>query len=89
MRRARAAIEIPKPFVNPKEAQTWTPLDIERAFAAANPRLRTDQMAVSCRRGVLEEVRICFTKDLRGFVSCPEVDRRACRTRDVAVPAPR
>lgn len=86
VRRARAAIEIPKPFLSPDEPQTWSPLDIERAFAAVNPRLRTDNMAVSCRRGVLEEVLICFSKDLRGFVSCPEVNRRTCRTRDVSVP---
>ena len=88
MRRARAAITIPKPFLDPQRDQTWAPLDIERAFIAANPKLRVDQMAVTCRRGVLQEVRICFEKDLRGFRACPEVDRDGCRTREIKAPAP-
>ena len=44
-------------------------------------------MSVSCRRGVLEEVRICFSKDLRGFRTCQEVDRSGCRARDFRVNA--
>ena len=86
VRKARAAIVIPQPFLAPSQPQTWSPIDIERAFAAANPRLRPDTMAVSCRRGVLEEIRICFSKDLRSFVPCPEVDRNACRSREINVP---
>jgi ribonuclease T2 len=43
-------------------------------------------MAVACRAGVLQEVRICFSKDLRGFQTCPELDRSGCRG-EVAVPA--
>ncbi len=34
-------------------------------------------ISVSCRRNVLDEVRICLTKDLRGFRTCEEVDRAA------------
>jgi ribonuclease T2 len=34
-------------------------------------------MAVSCRRNVLQEVRICFERDLRGFRSCPQM-RSSC-----------
>lgn len=88
VKRARQAVAIPKPFVAPKEPQTWAPIDIERAFVAANPGLRADHMSVQCKRGVLEEVRICFTKDLRGFRPCPEVNRNACRTREIMVPPP-
>lgn len=88
VRRAREAIVIPKPFVDAARDQKWSPIDLERAFIAANPKLRIDQMAVSCKRGVLEEVRICFEKDLRGFRSCPQVDRNGCRTREIRVPAP-
>jgi ribonuclease T2 len=46
-------------------------------------------MSVACRRGVLQEVRICLSKDLRNFRMCQEVDRSGCRTRDITVPAPR
>jgi ribonuclease T2 len=45
-------------------------------------------MGIACRSGVLEEVRICFSKDLREFHTCPEVSRGSCRTRELRVPAP-
>jgi ribonuclease T2 len=88
VRRARDAIEIPPPFRAASDKQTWTPIDIERAFIAANSKLRPDMMAIACRSGVLEEVRICFSKDLREFHTCPEVSRGSCRTRELRVPAP-
>jgi ribonuclease T2 len=88
VRRARAAIEIPPPFRTASDKQTWTPIDIERAFIAANPKLRPDMMGIACRSGVLEEVRLCFSKDLREFHTCPEVSRGSCRTRELRVPAP-
>ncbi|HWG04669.1 MAG TPA: ribonuclease T, partial [Beijerinckiaceae bacterium] len=59
-----------------------------RAFFDANPRLRPGMMAVACRRNVLEEVRICLTKDLRGFRGCPEVVRASCRSQQISVPPP-
>jgi ribonuclease T2 len=86
VRRAREAITIPTPFTTPHDAQNWTPIDIQRAFLAANQRLRPGMMAVECVRGTLQEVRICFSKDLRNFVECPEVSRAFCRTSSVAVP---
>ena len=86
--RARDAVTIPAPFVKPARDQIFAPIDVERAFFDANPRLRPGMMAVSCRRGVMEEVRICMTKDLREFRACPEVVRRGCRTREISVPAP-
>jgi ribonuclease T2 len=82
-RKAREAISIPASFVNATQSQTWTPIDLERAFIAANPGLRTDMMAVSCKRNMLQEVRICMTKDLRSFKTCEEVDRGGCRTRQI------
>jgi ribonuclease T2 len=88
VKRARDAIEVPPPFRAASERQTWTPIDIQRAFIAANPKLRPDMMAIACRAGVLEEVRICFSKDLREFHACPEVSRQTCRTREIRVPAP-
>jgi ribonuclease T2 len=88
VRRARDAVEIPPPFRAASDRQTWTPVDIERAFIAANPKLRPDMMGIACHSGVLEEVRICFSKDLREFHTCPQVSRGSCRTRELRVPAP-
>lgn len=85
VRRAREAVTIPASLQTPDEPQTLAPLDIVRAFSQANARLRADQMAVTCRQGELEEVRVCFTKDLRGFTPCPEISRASCRARDISV----
>ena len=79
---------MPPALARPQREQSWNAIDLERAFVAANPGLRTDMMSVSCKRGVLQEVRICLTKDLRNFRSCPEVDRSGCRSREFSVPAP-
>jgi ribonuclease T2 len=86
---ARAKVRIPTALEAPREVNRFAPLEIERAFAEANPGLRSDMMAVTCERGMLEEVRICLTKDLRSFRPCPEVDRDSCRVRDVSVPTAR
>ncbi|WP_395698089.1 ribonuclease T2 family protein [Methylocella sp.] len=78
VRRARALVTIPPAFASPQGDQNWARLDIERAFLAANPRLRPGMMGIACRRSALAEVRICLTKDLRDFRACPEVARPAC-----------
>lgn len=86
---ARAKVRIPEALAAPRAPLSYSPIEIERAFAEINPGLRPDMMAVTCDRGMLEEIRICLTKDLRGFRPCPEVDRDSCRTRDVTVPPAR
>jgi ribonuclease T2 len=83
---ARDMIVIPAELAKPEKESRWPPIDIERAFAAVNPGLRADMMAVSCRKGVLDEVRICLSKDLRSFRSCQEVDQRGCRAREITAP---
>lgn len=87
--KARAKVTIPADYHRPKQDITTSPLDMERAFSAANKGLRPDMMAVQCKRGQLTEVRICFSKDLRNFVACPEVNRSNCRSRDLTLPAGR
>lgn len=89
VRRAREKVVIPPTLAKADRDQTWTAIDLERAFAAANPGLRPDMMSVACKRGVLQEVKICFTRDLRDFRSCQQVDRSGCRARDFTVVAPR
>jgi ribonuclease T2 len=88
VRAARAAVTDPPEFGKLTQAEKVAPIEIARAFQAANPRLRPGMMAVACRSGTLQEVRICLTKDLRDFRSCGEVARGACRTREISVPAP-
>jgi ribonuclease T2 len=85
VKRARDAVTIPAEFARVDQARNISPQDIERAFVAGNRGLRTDMMAVACRRNILQEVRICMTKDLRSFRPCDEVDRGGCRTRDITI----
>lgn len=86
---ARRKVTIPSEFHTVTNQNSTTALEIERAFVAANRGLRTDMISVQCDRNVLREVRICFTRDLRGFATCPEVDRAGCRARDIDIPASR
>jgi ribonuclease T2 len=63
-RRFFGRIKIPDRFRNPTEPQFLDPRDVVGAFAAANPGLKSDMVAVACRGpgSRLREVRICFTK---------------------------
>jgi ribonuclease T2 len=85
VRRARDMIAIPPAFQNQQTEQDIAPLDIQRAFFTANPRLRPGMMSVECVNGELSEVRFCLSKDVRNFVPCPEVARQSCRAQDIAV----
>lgn len=88
VRRAREAVRIPDAFAAARGPGRADPQDVLRAFRDANPRLRPGMAAVSCPRNVLQEVRVCLSKDLRDFAPCPEVASRSCRARDIAVPPP-
>jgi ribonuclease T2 len=89
VRQARALVRIPEGLNGPGSESTVMPLEIERAFAGANPGLRPGMMAVSCGQRVFQEIRICLDKDLRGFHECPEIDRGGCRAGSIRVPAVR
>ncbi len=86
---AKEKVVVPEAFKAPTADQTTSSIDVMRAFNAANPGLRPGMIAVTCSRGLLEEVRVCLSKDLRDFVPCPEVSRKACRSRSLTVPAVR
>ncbi|HLW91420.1 MAG TPA: ribonuclease T2 [Roseiarcus sp.] len=85
VKRARDSIAIPDALKAPRQEQDVAPVEIARAFIAANPGLRLEAMAVTCARGELEDVRLCLSKDLRQFVGCPDVAHRTCRSPSIAV----
>ena len=86
---ARDAITVPPQFKDPHGDQSLSPAEVEHDFLAANPRLRPGMVAAVCKDGTLDEVRICFAKDLNGFQVCPEVVRGRCRSSSLNVPAVR
>ena len=86
VRQARDRVRIPESFTGLRTVSKAMPLEIERAFADANPGLRPEMMSVSCRRAILQEVRICLSRDLRSFRACPEIDRDGCRAGQIGIP---
>jgi ribonuclease T2 len=85
VRKARAVVKIPDPYIELGAPLTVTPNEVEEAFIKANPGLTGAGIAVDCSAKRLREVRICMTKEF-GFRECPEVDRRACRRDKLVMP---
>lgn len=88
VRRAAGQIAIPEALRTAGQRGYASARDLEQAFIAANPGLSPTGIAVACEGGRLEEIRICLTRQL-DFRRCPEVDRRGCTDRRLAVPAHR
>ena len=85
LRQARERVVVPQEFRRLDDYRTLSPGEAEQSFLKANPGLDASDIAVSCDRRYLREVRICMTKDLH-FRDCPEIDRRACRTAKIVMP---
>ncbi len=85
VREAYELVRIPPALQKLPSGRSASPEAIERAFIAANPSLAKDAIAVTCTNGRIDEVRICFSKDLK-FRACREVDRQSCRLKSVNIP---
>jgi ribonuclease T2 len=85
VRRARAQVKIPEPYLELTRALTVTPNEVEEAFLKANPGMTRAGIAVTCNSHRMSEVRICMSRDFR-FRDCQEIDRRACRRSQVVMP---
>ncbi|HEY1496235.1 MAG TPA: ribonuclease T2 [Candidatus Solibacter sp.] len=79
VRKARDSVKIPGDFQAPARAVTESPAQIEADFAAANPNFPKPTFRTSCTGGALQDVRICFNKDL---------SPRACSVSAGECPAP-
>jgi ribonuclease T2 len=65
VRKARDAVSVPAQFDQPSQQMQVRPSEVESSFAAANAGFPKDAFRTSCYRGgELQEVRICFDKDL-------------------------
>jgi ribonuclease T2 len=83
-------LEIPARYAAPHRTFSLSPQDIERDFAAANPWLKPETMAVTCRSRKLFDIRICFNRDLspRGC-GRNEDQKLLCPIGNIAVPPAR
>ncbi|MBZ5592400.1 MAG: ribonuclease T2 [Acidobacteriia bacterium] len=65
VRKARDSVTIPADLKEPAARLRKSPAEIESEFASANSRFPKEAFRVSCYQGdELQEVRICFNKDL-------------------------
>jgi ribonuclease T2 len=88
VRQARSAINIPEAYAKLDRPITVTPGEVTENFLKANPQLSRDEIAVSCDRKRLTEVRICMSKDF-AWRKCPDVIEKACKIDKVLMPAVR
>jgi ribonuclease T2 len=89
---ARAVYErvnVPAGFDDQKAQRVLSPERIEAEFLAANDWLQPDMIAVTCRRGNLFDVRVCFSRDLRPQAcGANEQQKRLCPLGRITVPVP-
>lgn len=88
VRAAWEAIVIPRRFDMPDAKVTPTVREVVGEFLRANPEFRPEGIVVTCDGDLLDEVRLCMTKDYV-FQSCgPQTLRSACRRERVEMPPP-
>lgn len=88
-RRAYRSITRPKVLRQIKAPLHVPPKVIEAAFIEANPGLHPDGITVRCKSGDLQEVRICFDKDLTPR-QCGRDTRKDCGMKTLLVePVPK
>jgi ribonuclease T2 len=83
VRLARGLVTLPEP-----PAPRITPAALEAAFRAANPDVPGDAVAVTCRDGLLMELRLCLTRDLAPRSCGEDVLARSCRADRTATMPP-
>lgn len=88
IREAFQRIRLPYDLTRGESAVSFSANEIEEKFVAANPGMSRRGISTSCEGRLLEEVRICLTKDLQ-FRDCAEVDADGCRASSITLPPAR
>jgi ribonuclease T2 len=86
VRKARAVVKIPEPYLALDKPLAVSPEQVAEAFVKANPGLSRSNLAVSCDRKRLTEIRVCMTREF-AFRDCGEITRRSCRVEKLVMPA--
>ncbi|MFN3993758.1 MAG: ribonuclease T2 family protein [Tabrizicola flagellatus] len=80
-RDAFGRVAVPDLFKGVSRPLTLPASVIEDAFLDANPGLSRDQVTITCKDGLIQEARICLTRDLE-FRRCGADVIRDCRLKD-------
>ena len=86
-RKAFRAIRLPRRFAPERAGGKIDARALEAAFLAANPGLAADEITITCKRGLVQEVRICLDRALRPR-ACAADAARDCTLPDALFPAP-
>jgi ribonuclease T2 len=82
-----ARVVVPAPFKQGDETLHLTPAEIETDFLGANPWLKPEMISISCRKGQLLDIRVCFDRELAPRAcGVNEDQRRLCKLDKVSVP---
>ena len=86
-REAFQSIHIPEEYQTLSKTISLSPEDVRRSFLDANKQLSADMVQVVCSRRLLQEVRVCLSKDLTPR-PCPprEQNRHLCNYDSVLMP---
>ena len=81
-------IKIPSVFLNLPKSVIIPAKVVEQAFLEANPGLDASMITITCKAGMVQEARICLTKDLEPR-SCGMDAARDCKMPDALMEAVR
>lgn len=84
MLQARSSVQIPVQLNSSPDPLNLSPSEIGAQFAAANGGFPKDAFRVACLRGMLEEVRVCFDKNLKPRACTASVSE--CHDSKVSIP---
>lgn len=87
-RKAYASVKVPPVFAKMSKTLEVPASVVEDAFVEANPGLQRDEITVTCRAGMIQEVRLCLTKDLQPR-RCGSDTIRDCKMKDAVLGAVR
>jgi ribonuclease T2 len=82
VRRAFGSVQVPARLAATSRMFSLTPQQLKEEFAAANPRLRAENLTVSCGNNYLTGVSVCLTKQLQP-TACQAL--RDCRANSVKI----
>ena len=86
VRHAFASVTIPPVFSQMSKTLNVPAEVIEGAFLESNPSLKRDQITITCKDGLIQEVRICLTPDLSPR-RCGDDTIRDCTLQDAVLEA--
>jgi len=88
-RTAYDKVSVPAAFDDPETQRFLSPDKIESEFMAANAWLKPDMIAVTCRRGNLFDIRVCFDRGLGPRACGANIDQqRLCPLKRITVTVP-